>query len=194
SAATMNLRQSTRGIIDHGSFPMAPQLERTLISRFIFLQRPTAKRGRLGGGLSLFAVLLLGSLSTVCSQSLRIVVAGDGRADFPDRDNPCHSSGSSSVRPEDKHGLNKVILREVCAAARREHAQILVWTGDIVNVNYTAGPNPEDKTKFLKNGLNEWCDIMRPLYQRRAKVLPTRGNHEVIWYDQDLKPNETSDA
>lgn len=169
-------------------------LQHTLIARLISLQKPAGKRGRVGRGISLFAVLLLGSLSALYSQSLRIVVAGDGRAEFPDRDNPCHSSGLSSVRPEDRNGLNKVIIREIRAAAQREHAQILLWTGDIVNVNDTAGPNSDDKTKFLENGLNEWCNIMRPLYQRGVKVLPTRGNHEVIWYNQDFNPNEISDA
>lgn len=127
---------------------------------------------------------------TVDGEPLRIVVAGDGRADFPDRANPCDSSSSSSVRPEDKDGINEVINREICTAVQREHAQILLWTGDIVNVNDTAGPRPDDKDKFLEKGLNTWCHIMRPLYQSGVKVLPTRGNHEVVWYDQDFREHE----
>jgi hypothetical protein len=31
---------------------------------------------------------------------------------------------------------------------------------------------------------------MRPLYHNGVKVLPTRGNHEVVWYDRNFKEHE----
>jgi hypothetical protein len=55
-------------------------------------------------------------------------------------------------RPEDKGGLNRIIATEIRDAVLAEKAQILLWTGDVANVNYKAGPKPEDKTKFLENG------------------------------------------
>jgi calcineurin-like phosphoesterase family protein len=142
-------------------------------------------------GLNLFAVVLLGLCLTARGEPLRIVVAGDGRADYPDRDDPNHLP---SPRSEDKQGLNQIVTAEIRDAVLREKAQILLWTGDIANVNYTAGPKPEDKTNFLKNGLTAWRDIMEPLYTQGVKVLPTRGNHEVFWYDENFKEQKIDGA
>lgn len=74
--------------------------------------------------------------------------------------------------------------RKSAVAMGRENPQLLLWTGDIVNVNEYAGPKPEDKTNVLRNGLERWRQIMAPLYEH-ATVLPVRGNHEVGWLREE---------
>jgi hypothetical protein len=125
------------------------------------------------------------------AEPLRIIVAGDGRADYPDPNDP---KQLPSPRSEDKNGFNKIINSEIRDAVRNEKAEILVWTGDIVNVNYSAGPEFDDKTRFFRNGLSAWRKLMQPLYQNRVKVLPTRGNHEVFWYDEQHRELKIPDA
>ena len=56
------------------------------------------------------AAILVVSCLTGCASSLRIVVAGDGRAD-------------RNFRPEDKNGLNDTINREMARAVLREKAK-----------------------------------------------------------------------
>lgn len=114
------------------------------------------------------------------AQQFRIVVAGDGRAQYPWRDK----------RPEeDVGGLNVAINREICRAVLNERPQIMLWTGDIVNVNETAGKEDDQKTCALKCGLKMWREIINPLLENHIKVLPVRGNHEVHWHEQrNTKP------
>src|SRR5262245_64804386 len=52
------------------------------------------------------------------SEAVRIVIAGDGRADYP----------WNPPRIEDAEGINKVITGEIAGAVLKEHAQVLLWT------------------------------------------------------------------
>jgi hypothetical protein len=84
--------------------------------------------------------------------------------------------------------MNKTVNEAICKAALDERANILLWTGDIVNVNDT-------NTDTLRKGLETWRDIMQPLYDANVEVWPVRGNHEVYRYvckdsvDGDPIPN-----
>lgn len=97
------------------------------------------------------------------SSITRIIVAGDGRAQYPWK----------GQRAEDADGINKTISREIERAVINEKAQVLLWTGDLSNVN------SRDDGIFKKQ-LLAWREIMDPLYQRGVIVLPTRGNHEFL--------------
>ena len=135
--------------------------------------------------LRLHAIFLVALCLSVHAETLRIVVAGDGRAQYP----------WNGLRPEDEDGLNQKINREICEAVIKEGATILLWTGDIVNVNSEAGASPEEKTNYLRSGLKKWREIMKPLYENHVTVLPVRGNHEVEWRENgDITPNEIANA
>jgi hypothetical protein len=112
---------------------------------------------------------------SVHGEPLRIVVAGDGRADYPWKPPRCC----------DNEGMNETVTKALSNAVLNENAAILLWTGDIVNVNDTN----EDT---LKKGLEKWRGIMEPLYKSNVKVWPVRGNHEVYRYphqgDYDGEP------
>src|SRR5215470_18653478 len=77
--------------------------------------------------LILFAVLSASLCPSAQGGPLRIVVAGDGRADYPW--NPPRSC--------DNEGINETVVRAISNAVLKENAAILLWTGDIVNVNDT---------------------------------------------------------
>ena len=141
--------------------------------------------------LTLLAIFLVTLDLSTYAQPFKIMVAGDGRADYPD---PNDLNRQLSPRVEDKSGFNDTINSEISKQVQEEKADMLLWTGDIVNVNYMAGSQPGDKTKFFKDGLNAWRKIMEPLYKNHVKVLPTRGNHEVIWYDESQKAHRILDA
>jgi Calcineurin-like phosphoesterase len=139
--------------------------------------------------LMLFPLLLIGLCLPVQAKPLCIVVAGDCRADFP----------WNKKRPGDKDGINEDIIREIAAAIAKDDAdpKIMLWTGDMVNINESAGPNAADKTKSLENGLNKWRAIMDEYFkdketkETKVTVLPVRGNHEVEWYEEkDRSPSE----
>ncbi len=49
------------------------------------------------------------------------MITGDGRQD-----------GANSTRPEDKNGVNSMVIPEIAQAVVREKAQFLVFTGDLV--------------------------------------------------------------
>jgi hypothetical protein len=78
-------------------------------------------------------------------------------------------------RYDDADGINKTITEEIERAVLAEKAQMLLWTGDLSNVN------SQDYGIFKKQ-LLAWRQIMEPLYQKGVIVLPTRGNHEVLRY------------
>jgi len=138
--------------------------------------------------LSLQAIVLIGLCLSAHAETLRILVAGDGRAQYP----------WIELRPEDKDGdgLNKKINPEICDAVIKEGATIMLWTGDIVNVNSeVAGASIQEKTNYLRSGLKRWRKIMKPLYENHVTVLPVRGNHEVEWYEKgDMIPYEIAGA
>jgi len=145
--------------------------QRCIISGLIPGTVYPSNRALLTRKLAIFAAILIGLCLSGHAERLRIVVAGDGRSEYPWGDE----------RPEDADGLNQTINREICNAVKQEKANIFLWTGDIVNVTDRAGDKPEDKTYFLRNGLNKWHEIMGELYDSGVKVLPVRGNHEVEW-------------
>jgi hypothetical protein len=117
-----------------------------------------------------FAFFLAAFYTPCHSETLRIVVAGDDRADYPSPDR--------TPRSEDKDGINQLVSKEIAQAVLVENAKILLWTGDLVNVT--------ESGTFEKN-LLAWRAIMQPLYDHGVVVLPVRGNHEVEWYPNDTK-------
>jgi hypothetical protein len=107
------------------------------------------------------------SFVSTYSEALRIVVAGDGRAEFP----------WNSPRLEDKEGINKQITGEIVEAVLKENAQVMLWTGDSTNVTDN---NPET----LRKQLLAWREIIQPVYDHKVTVLPVRGNHEAYRYEK----------
>jgi hypothetical protein len=105
-------------------------------------------------------------------EPLRIVVTGDGRAQYP----PASPYPLKSPRTEDEDGINKVITQEIVRAVLHEKAKMLLWTGDLTNVS-------EGDPATFERQLLAWRDLVKPLYDRGVTVLPVRGNHEVVWYD-----------
>ena len=99
-------------------------------------------------------------------EPLVIAIAGDGRAEY--LWNP--------HRPCDEKGINKWVTTAIAKAVAKDNASILLWTGDIVNVN-----GPEDGS-LLGDGIDNWRDAMKSLYANKVKVWPVRGNHEVYRY------------
>ena len=95
----------------------------------------------------------------------KIVIAGDGRAEYPWNDTRC----------VDHDGINTVVTTAICKAVLAEHANTLLWTGDIANIN----DRGEDT---LSHRLEAWRNIMQPLYDAGVNVWPVRGNHEVYRY------------
>jgi hypothetical protein len=121
-----------------------------------------------------FAGLSASFCLTVHGEPLRIVVAGDGRAEYP----------WGLHRSADNQGINETVTKAISDAVLNERASILLWTGDIVNVN-------DANADTLKNGLEKWRGIMEQLYSKNVKVWPVRGNHEVYRYleaDPDGEP------
>lgn len=129
----------------------------------------------------IFVVCLSAGLSSAAhGEPFRIVVAGDGRAQYPWKDH----------RSCDDGGMNRTVNEAIRDAVLRDEAKILLWTGDIVNVN-------DSNTDTLQKGLESWRDIMEPLYKTHVEVWPVRGNHEVYRYvyrdnyDGEPIPNAT---
>ena len=128
----------------------------------LFLNRSKLIPGRL----PILLAALSASLCLAChGQPLVIVVAGDGRAEYP---------WKLPNRPCDSGGINECVTTAIAKAVTTENASILLWTGDIVNVN-----NRDERT--LEDGLTKWRDIMKR-YAKNVKIWPVRGNHEVYCY------------
>src|SRR5215469_4171176 len=128
--------------------------------------------------LLLVTIFLIGPFSLGQPKPLCIVAAGDGRADFP---------WSPDKRAGDKNGINEEVLNDLVKAISKDDAEpkLMLWTGDIKNVNAWDGSKPEDKRNSLETGLNRWRQIMKPLYDNKITILPVRGNHEVEWYKKN---------
>jgi hypothetical protein len=83
-----------------------------------------------------------------------------------------------------------MVTRAIAKAVLDKNASILLWTGDMANVNDT-------NTDTLKDGLEKWRGSMADLYSHKVKVWPVRGNHEVYRYlcsdnyDGEPIPNST---
>lgn len=86
------------------------------------------------------------------------MVTGDGRQD------------GKNGRPEDKNGVNALIVPELAQAVVKEHAKFLVFTGDLV-----LGDKDDDT---FKKQLYFWRELMKPVYDAHIPVLAVRGNHE----------------
>jgi len=152
-----------------------PIHRRVWSSIFLDLSKLTPRRVPI-----LFAALSAG-LCLVCDgEPLVIAVAGDGRAEYP---------WNLPNRPCDSGGMNEWVTTAIAKAVANDNASILLWTGDIVNVN-----NRDQNT--LEEGLTKWRGIMK-LYAKNVKIWPVRGNHEVYCYpdkanyDGELISNST---
>lgn len=102
------------------------------------------------------------------AQHVRIMVTGDGR-----------SAGLNSKRSEDEDGLNVKMNQEMADAAIREHAQALLFTGDLVYGH-------ADHAGLVKM-LTRWRSIYDKDYAAGIAVLPCRGNHDAGDGSADLK-------
>lgn len=140
--------------------------------------------------LGVFAICLIVLCQLAHANPFKIVVAGDGRADYPESPD----SEQLSPRPEDKNGINYCAVKDISEATTKEKPNVFVWTGDIVNVNYKTGSEPTERLKFFRNGLDTWFEAMKPVYDQHIAVLATRGNHEVVWYDQNHNTHELDGA
>ena len=86
------------------------------------------RRGSLAKQSLIFVAGFSASLClSVHGEPLRIVVAGDGRADYP----------WNPPRPCDNEGMNESVTKAISKAVLDENAAILLWTGDMVNLNDT---------------------------------------------------------
>lgn len=133
---------------------------------------PSARLGSIGKRhLNLIAAFLLTLPLLGQAEPLRILVAGDGRAEYP---------WQRCQRDEDVNGINVKITTEIAQAVLDEKAQIMLWTGDMANIN----ERDPDKRKALKKKLMAWRDIMQRLYDKNIAVLAVRGNHEVEWHQE----------
>jgi len=101
------------------------------------------------------------------AEPLRIVVAGDGRAEYPWR--------TAQPRLCDQDGINVTVAKAIGQAVANEHAAILLWTGDIALIS-----DREDHT--LENRLENWRTMMKQSCGDDVKIWPVRGNHEVYCY------------
>jgi len=78
--------------------------------------------------LGVFAICLIVLCQLAHANPFKIVVAGDGRADYPESPD----SGQLSPRPEDKNGINYCAVKDVSEAGTKEKPDVFVGTGDIV--------------------------------------------------------------
>jgi len=108
---------------------------------------------------TLFLLLLAGLALAAPAEDLTVLITGDGRADR----NP---------RPGmDEDGINVLVLKELVDATRKEKADALLFTGDLVS-----GYNrPEE----FEAQLRAWMRHVQPLLENGVRVLPIRGNHDV---------------
>ena len=140
--------------------------------------------------MTLSALFLIAIFQSASADQFKIFVTGDGRAEYPDPTDPAHLS----PRPEDQKGINQCTIKDIADEIVKVRPDVVLWTGDIVNVNYRAGSEASAKSKFFKDGIDAWFEAMAPVYQKQIKVLATRGNHEVVWYDQNYNPHPIDNA
>jgi hypothetical protein len=107
------------------------------------------------------AFLVLAACALIArADDLNVVIGGDGRWD------------SHQPRPSmDKDGINAKILQELVSATIKEHADVFVFTGDLVG-----GHNGLDE---FEQQLHAWMGYVQPLLDHGVRVLPVRGNHEL---------------
>lgn len=87
----------------------------------------------------------------------KFIVTGDGR--------------SGKNRPEDKNGVNVMIMAELAKAIVDEKPKFLLFSGDLV-----AGPKTDEE---MESQVSTWLDAMKPVYDAGIKVYAIRGNHEM---------------
>jgi hypothetical protein len=107
---------------------------------------------------SVLAGLVFAFCLTAHAETLRLVIAGDDRAD------------------NEHNGFNEEIAREIARAVIGEKAEMLLWTGDLVNAL------KGDAATFERELLS-WRETMTSLYDHNVQVLAVRGNHEIVGYD-----------
>ena len=106
------------------------------------------------------APIALLAISSVCfGQHVRLIVSGDGR-----------SAGKVSKRAGDVDGLNVPMNEELASQVLKEHAQALLFTGDLVYGH-------SDKAGLIKM-LTRWRSIYQKDYDAGVIMLPCRGNHD----------------
>ena len=98
---------------------------------------------------------LASSLAT--ADSWKFIVTGDGR--------------SGKNRPEDKNGVNALIMGELAKAFVTEKPDLLLFSGDLI-----AGPKTDEE---MESQLSTWLEIMKPVYDAGIEVYNIRGNHEM---------------
>jgi len=106
--------------------------------------------------LALGSVLCL-LLAGASADSWKFIITGDGR--------------SGKNRPEDKNGVNTVIMAELAKAVVDENPKFLLFSGDLI-----AGPKTDAE---MESQLTTWLGIMKPVYDAGIKVYNIRGNHEM---------------
>ena len=127
------------------------------------------KLSRVLVALSVSMALLAGA----SADSWKFIVTGDGR--------------SGKNRPEDKNGVNALIMGELSKAMVAENPKFVLFSGDLV-----AGPKTDEE---MESQLDTWLEIMKPVYDAGIKVYNIRGNHEmhvpnpeVVWRKKFVGP------
>ncbi len=98
----------------------------------------------------LLLLFLVGGTTIRAGDTTRFIVTGDSR-------------GSSS-------GINSTILSEMVQATISEHAEFILFVGDLVY-------GSSDSSR-LQSELMQWRSVMQPLYDAGIGVFPVRGNHD----------------
>ena len=94
---------------------------------------------------------------TVGAAPWKFIVTGDGR--------------SGKNRPEDKNGVNVVVMAELAKAIVDEQPKLLLFSGDLI-----AGPKTDEE---MESQVDTWLGVMKPVYDAGIKVYNIRGNHEM---------------
>lgn len=111
-------------------------------------------------------------MSFVCMIFLLIVSSSASFAEQPWRFIVlCDSRGSDN-------GINERILGELVIEIKRQGVDFVLFPGDLVSGYSSTGPSQ------FEAQLNQWVDLMKPVYDAGIGVYVGRGNHELadLWY------------
>lgn len=97
-----------------------------------------------------FAAALVCASMATSAEPWRLVVVGDSRGSY--------------------NGVNTPILTELAAAIVAEQPDLLLFPGDLVEGS--------SNISTFSSQLNNWVNIMQPVYNAGIEVLAVRGNHE----------------
>jgi hypothetical protein len=88
------------------------------------------------------------------------------------RSNPCDADGGV-------HGVNAAVLGRIAVAVAAEKPDVVLVPGDLILGNgYTCKP-PQPAPDPPENQFRLWRQVLKPVYDTGARVLPLRGNHEM---------------